>query len=282
MAKSKTTVPGLALVEKKARSRGELMALCLSGSHAYGLANENSDYDLQGVYRSPTSQNLLLWGRPKETLHEANVVCPVCKGNILVREIKEHELPKGEFKDAVRYCEACGNTGSVPDYTIHELFKFFQLAAGANPTVLEVMYLEPVVKSPAWDLIVENRDAFISTAVRRTYGGYAKQQLHKKKLREQQGMEGYSPKTRYRDAKHTRHIVRLFIQQRQILETGVITPMLSVEDQVLVLEAQNWDSAELEAWMNAETLSMLDINNNIPPTPNYERINELLLTLRGL
>jgi hypothetical protein len=95
-------------------------------------------------------------------------------------------------------------------------------------------------------------------------------------------MEGYSPKTRYRDSKHTRHIVRLFLQERQLLETGVIQPMLTEEERRFVLDAQEWDSATLEEWMNRQTLELLDVNSNIPPAPDHDRINELLLTLRGL
>lgn len=270
-------IPGIEVIEQKARARGELLAICLSGSHAYGLNHKDSDYDLQGVYRSPTSQNLLLWGRPKETLHEANVDCPNCCGSGI-------DMPRVEAGDPrpVGNCPVCEGMGQLPDYTIHELFKFFSLAAGANPTVLEVMYLDPIISSSAWDLIVENRDAFLSTRIRATYGGYAKQQLAKKKRREEEGREGYGPKTRYRDDKHTRHIVRLFLQQRQLLTEGQIFPMLSDSDKDMVLLAQNWDYETLKKWMDEQTLQLLEINDNIPPAPDYERINELLLTLRGL
>lgn len=268
-------IPGLGAIRRKVESRGELLFLGLAGSHAYGLNHEDSDFDIQGVYRAPTAQVLQIWGRPKETLHEANVKCPECLGH-------EKDVPfVGAYGSGTAVCPTCGDRGELPDYTAHELGKFFNLAASANPTVLEVMYLEPIVSSPAWNLIVENRDAFLSTAVRRTYGGYAKQQLHKKEVREAAGMEGYSPKTRYRDSKHTRHIVRLFLQERQILETGSIDPVLSEEHKSLCLEAQDWDSETLKSWMDAQTLELLEINSSIPPTPDYERINNLLLSLRG-
>jgi hypothetical protein len=95
-------------------------------------------------------------------------------------------------------------------------------------------------------------------------------------------MEGYSPKTRYRDEKHTRHIVRLFIQQRHLLETGEIRPRLNEDEAQLCMDAMSWDADKLEKWMNEQTLELININNNIPPEPDYRTINEILLEIRGL
>lgn len=265
-------VPGLSKVTKQIESRGALLCLSLSGSKAYGLDNENSDFDLLGVYQAPTAQLLQLIGGPEETIHRANQVCPACVN-------RTNCVVDGQ---PVFTCPTCNGTGQLPDFTVHELGKFFSLASKANPTILELLYLDSLKNSPKWQLVLENRDMFISTAIRRTYGGYAKDQLNKKRLREKQGMDGYSPKTRYRDSKHTRHIVRLFIQQRQILETGGIIPMLNDEEKTICMDAMEWDSEKLEEWMNEQTISLLNINHNVKPEPDHKRINEILLELRGL
>jgi hypothetical protein len=236
---------GLDKVKKIAQGHGELLCLCLSGSKAYGLDNSESDDDIVGVYKAPTSQIISIYGTPQETIHKANV-------------------------------------GGQPDFTIHEVGKYIKLAASGNPAIIELFFLESLVENETWKTIRDNYPIFLSTNIRRSYGGYALQQLHKKKLREEQGMEGYSPKTRYRDKKHTRHIIRLFIQQRQILETGKITPMLTKEQIDFCLEAQDWDSKQVEEWMNQETLELLKINNNLRPEPDYQKINELIIDIRGL
>lgn len=242
------SIPGIEDVMKMVEARGPMIGLTLVGSQAYGLAKDDSDHDLLGVYMAPTAQVLSLpHMQPKQTIHKANV--------------------EGR-----------------PDFTVHEVGKFLHLAAAANPTVLEWLFLEPAESTVIWadELIRENRDAFISTAVRRTYGGYARQQLIKRRNREAEGKEGYSPKTHNRVAKHTRHIVRLFLQEQQILSTGGITPFLNDEERELVIQSEHWSLATLENWMVVKTLELLDVNNNIPPEPDYARINEILLEIRGL
>ena len=263
MSMSSQDIPGYSEIVKTIKAYGEPLCLSIGGSHAYGLDTEDSDYDLIGCFRFPTA-NILSIYKYDETLHKANKKCPHCD------------------ESAKKDCSCCLGTGFISDYTFHEVGKLFDLATSCNPAILEMFYIEPVLKNEIWDLIVENRDMFLSTRLRASYGGYAKQQLAKKKLREEQGMEGYSPKTRYRDKKHTRHIVRLFLQERQLLTYGEITPFLSDKEKELCLDAQNWNSDKLKTWMDKQTLELLEINNNIKPVPDYKRINRILLEIRGL
>lgn len=72
-----------------------------------------------------------------------------------------------------------------PDTTIFELQKFFSLASGANPNVLETLFVDPsdhIFVSPAGELLLEHRDKFISKRARFSFAGYARGQLHRIKL----------------------------------------------------------------------------------------------------
>ena len=74
----------------------------ICGSQAYGLANEDSDQDVKGIYVAPTTEVLSLPPfNPGETIDHTD-----------------------------------------PDWTYHELGKYLSLALKANPTVLEVLFLE--------------------------------------------------------------------------------------------------------------------------------------------
>jgi predicted nucleotidyltransferase len=72
-----------------------------------------------------------------------------------------------------------------PDTVIYEIRKFFNLAAAANPSILEVLFVDPsdhILVSPVGRTILDNRDLFLSKRVKHTYSGYAISQLKRIKL----------------------------------------------------------------------------------------------------
>ncbi|MDR2115733.1 MAG: nucleotidyltransferase domain-containing protein [Planctomycetaceae bacterium] len=73
---------------------------------------------------------------------------------------------------------------STNDTTYYTLYRFFQLAADANPNILEMLYMpqDCVLRtSPTWERVLENRQLFISKRVLFTYGGYAVSQIKRAK-----------------------------------------------------------------------------------------------------
>jgi predicted nucleotidyltransferase len=71
--------------------------------------------------------------------------------------------------------------GKDPDLTIYEIRKFFNLAADCNPSIIEVMWVDPsdiIHCSKLWEKhILPNRDKFLSTKAKHTFSGYATSQL---------------------------------------------------------------------------------------------------------
>jgi uncharacterized protein len=66
------------------------------------------------------------------------------------------------------------------DRVCFEIRKFFRLAIGNNPTLLEMLFTDPSdwrVITPAGEAIVAERDRFLSRRVAGTFGGYALSQL---------------------------------------------------------------------------------------------------------
>jgi predicted nucleotidyltransferase len=67
-----------------------------------------------------------------------------------------------------------------PDRVLFELRKFVRLAAGGNPTLLEILFTDPsdhVVVTPGGARLLAERDAFLSRRVAESFGGYALAQL---------------------------------------------------------------------------------------------------------
>lgn len=72
------------------------------------------------------------------------------------------------------------------DITFYELKRFFELASGCNPNIIELLYMpEDCVKkcTPMMDKLIDNRDMFLSKKAFYTFSGYAHAQIKKAKGR---------------------------------------------------------------------------------------------------
>jgi len=111
------------------------------GSHAYGTSDEKSDIDLRGVCVPPFE---VMFG--------------------ILEKFEQKDHWEGEYEDR----------------TIFNISKFFKLLLDNNPTILELLFLQPsswLVDTYCWRKIIDNRDIFISKKVKFTFSGYAISQL---------------------------------------------------------------------------------------------------------
>ena len=117
--------------------------LTLQGSRAYGTFTPESDYDYKGVAIPP-----------KEYFH----------GFSSVFEQKEESVAKGHPHDKV----------------IYDLRKFMHLASLANPNILDVLFASDSdrVSVNRWgEMLLAERNLFLSKKVRHSFAGYAHSQL---------------------------------------------------------------------------------------------------------
>ena len=115
--------------------------LVIRGSHAYGTNVETSDTDYAGVFIQSMEDIL---------------------GNKYTEQIND----------------------DTNDTVIYEVRRFLELLASNNPTVLELLNTPEdciIYKDPAFDLILNDSDKFITKICAKSFGGYAKQQISKAK-----------------------------------------------------------------------------------------------------
>jgi len=121
------------------RDKGLLLFETISGSRAYGTHKPTSDTDYRGVYYLPLD-NLL--------------------GYEYVEQVSD------ATNDAVYY----------------EIGRFLQLLQSQNPNIIELFNMPEeniLYKHPAFDMILEHKDKFISKVCRDSFGGYAVAQIKK-------------------------------------------------------------------------------------------------------
>lgn len=115
--------------------------LVIRGSHAYGTNIESSDTDYAGVFIQ--SMDDIFGFNYKEQIND-----------------------------------------DKNDTVIYEVRRFLQLLSSNNPTVLELLNTPEdcvIYKDPVFDLILNDRDKFITKVCAKSFGGYAKQQISKAK-----------------------------------------------------------------------------------------------------
>ncbi len=157
-----------------------------------------------------------------------------------------------------------------------EIEKFIRLALRANPNVLECLY-SPLVElaSPIAEELLAVRQLFLSQHVHRTYNAYVFSQF--KKL-EQDLRNGHNLKW-----KHVMHLIRLLLSGITILKEGFVPLQTETHRDALLAIREGemaWD--QVESWrlaLHAELDSALE-GTKLPPHPDYERANHLLLAAR--
>jgi predicted nucleotidyltransferase len=115
----------------------------MAGSHSYGLSRPESDVDMKGIAFLNKQQIFSLNDDPEQYIEEAN-------------------------------------DGADADLTIYTMKKFFNLAKTANPNILEMLYNSKdnvLFVSPVGQLLMDNRDLFISKKARWSFIGYSDSQL---------------------------------------------------------------------------------------------------------
>lgn len=172
-----------------------------------------------------------------------------------------------------------------PDITHHELGKFVKLCLANNPTVMELLWLDDyeVIDNVGAALVQRRRD-FLSQRIRKTYGGYARQQAERLMRREAaEPGAGFSSDLKKRTEKHGRHCMRLILQGRHALTTGELRVRLT-EAEVLecrgagVLAATN---PEAFYAMAIEELAAFDATpSDLPDHPSERGIERLLVNVR--
>lgn len=134
---------------KRAAVEERTILIGLAGSHGYGLNRPDSDLDYRGVFIAPKRYYLGF-------------------DNIEQKDAGWDEAGIFPFLD--------GNKDTV----IYELKKIIHLLSGANPNVLELLWLQnyPVL-TPVGQHLINHKQLFLSKKVKHTYSGYAFAQIKK-------------------------------------------------------------------------------------------------------
>jgi hypothetical protein len=115
------------------------------GSNLYGTATKDSDLDIRAVCNTPLK--------------------------VIINPFEGFEQKDSGFEEE--------------DKVIYDIGKFFKLCTDSNPNITEILFVpesKMISKSKEWNLILENRDLFLSKKAKYTFLGFSYAQLKKAKV----------------------------------------------------------------------------------------------------
>ena len=238
------------------------------GSRAHGTATDASDHDLFGLFIEHDHQ---VYGLDSADSH-----------NFRLHADGELELM------ALSLNPAPASADDV-EMTIHPLRKYVRLAAAGNPTIFSTLWtpeLLQVKTTPASELLMAHRNAFLSKHVGFRHAGYARAQ--------RQGLLGQGNKRTNRpslilehgyDTKYGAHLIRLLFAGLDLVRERTVHLPMKPEQVEFLLEIRRGDvdlddlvtlSEKLEHELTTETE-----DSDLPESVDYDAMNNLLRTIRN-
>lgn len=226
--------------------------LAMTGSYAYGTNTETSDKDYKGVCIPPIDYYLGL------------------------KAFNEYNTSGGKnFR----------NTKDDVDVSIIHINKFVKDAMAGVPNNIELLFMrkEDYLKvTPLGQLLIDNRHLFLSKQIEKKFGGYAYSQIQKLKNKNSNGTGRQDLIEKYGyDTKFFMHSVRLLTSAIEILETGDFCTFRP--NRQLLLDCRNgkytFDEAMEMIEMYENQLKVASEKSTLPKTPDYKKINELLIEI---
>lgn len=135
--------------------RKSTILLTLSGSRAYGFSSESSDWDYRGICIPPLDTYIGVNSKFEQAVDSST------------KNVWKN------YADLVK---------PEADMQVMELSKLARLAADNNPSIIEILFSDEssiVYKDPIVDMLLNNRDIFLSKRAKARFCGYALSQLNR-------------------------------------------------------------------------------------------------------
>jgi len=180
------------------------------------------------------------------------------------------------------------SAGQVLDVLVYDIRKFMDLAASCNPNVINWLFNRPedyLNITPSGQLLIDNRDMFLSKEIFKRLSGYAYAQM--KRMESNQAYEGYMGAKRKGlvdkfgyDVKNAAHCVRLLYMSMEIANTNTFSTYRPDFERELIMDIKS-GVFTLDAIINlikklTEKVNDSEKNSRLPEKNDRDKISELL------
>ncbi len=240
---------------------------CVVGSTAHGLALEGTDdHDEMGICLEPPEY-----------------VIGLRRFEQWIYRTAEERLRHQPAADQRYHGRTPPSQAGDTDLVVYSLRKWARLAAAGNPTVLLILFAEPLEATEAGRELQRQADMFASRQAGYRFLGYLRAQRERLL-----GLRGQMRVTRTElverhgyDTKFAMHAVRLGYQGQEYLSEGRLTlPMNHIERAVCMTVREGKMTLSMVADLieqQERRIEALIAKSPLPERPDYDRINSFLV-----
>ncbi len=174
------------------------------------------------------------------------------------------------------------------DAVSYELRKFIGLLLRSNPNVLMMLWLPGkyyLYKNSYGEMLIKNRDIFVSKQAYHSFSGYAHGQF---KRMTNFRFEGYMGEKRKQlvekygyDCKNASHLIRLLKMGVEFLMEGELFVEREDAPQLISIKKGEWtlEQVKREAEKLFDLAQQAYINSKLPTKPDFKRAEQLLMNI---
>ena len=228
------------------------------GSHSYGVATNESDWDLYGI-----------------CIPSKEVIFPHLAGEIMGFGRQKNRFEQWTEQHIV-------HKEKEYDFTIYNIVKYFQLCMDGNPNMVDSLFTprECVVHSTkVGEMIRDSRELFLHKGCWHKFRGYAYAQLSALEKQKENPKRKESVKNFGYDVKFAYHTVRLLDEIEQILVYRHID-LRRAKDMLRSIRNGEWKKEDIYSWFKEKELYLEKLyhESTIPYSPDEPEIKKILLS----
>lgn len=173
------------------------------------------------------------------------------------------------------------------DIVLYELRKYINLLLKSNPNVLSLLFLQEnnyLKRTELGELLINNREIFISKQCYKSFCGYAWGQFHRMKHINWSGMGEKRKKLVEQfgyDTKNASHLIRLLKMGIELLSTGELNVLRHDSQELLAIKRGEWSLAKVESEANRLFPLMEEalIKSSLPDKPDYHKAEAICMEI---
>ncbi len=197
-------------------------------------------------------------------------------------------IPPKEYVIGLNHWELYEHQEKEFDYLYYSIKKFFSLALKGNPNTLCLLWLKPsfyTINSDLGEMIINERDIFVSKQAYHSFVGYAYGQLRRTT---HLAFEGYMGEKRKQlvekfgyDCKNASHCIRILKMGIEFLVEGRLNVWREDNQLLLAIKMGEWtlEQVQREADKLFKLAEEAFIRSKLPNEPDYNKANDLLIEL---
>ena len=173
------------------------------------------------------------------------------------------------------------------DIVLYELRKYINLLLKSNPNVLSLLFLQKngyVKRTELGELLINNREIFLSKQCYKSFCGYARGQFHRMLHINWPGMGEKRKKLVEKfgyDTKNASHLIRLLRMGIELLSTGELNVLRHDSQELLAIKRGEWSLAKVEREANRLFPLMEEalVKTSLPDKPDYHKAEAICMEI---